>query len=149
MYSLHCDVEFYTGDFFFRGCFLLVLVVREYSVLRTSFKENNGLQLQCAQILISMSRTINPFYLGTLPKAMANLCRGAPNTTEGIEMTLTFPMKRCRRWSGCKKSTKSRLTVKMATVMVERLHLSRAKVKQICIGSSLLLSRCKRRQACT
>lgn len=33
--------------------------------------------MQCAQILISMSRTINPFYLGTLPKAMANLCRGS------------------------------------------------------------------------
>lgn len=99
--------------FFFSGCFLLVLVVHKYSVLRTtSFKENNQLQRRCAQILISMSRARNPLYPIILPKVMANLCRGAPNTTEGIETSLTFPAKHRRRWSGCITSAKARLRVK-------------------------------------
>lgn len=55
------------------------------------------------QILISMSRAINPFYLIIPPKVIANLCRGAPNTTEGTEGVfdifddITLPMGKVRK----------------------------------------------------
>lgn len=136
--------------FFFSGCFLLVLVVHKYSVLRTtSFKENNELQRRCAQILISTSRAINPLYPIILPKVMANLCRGGSKYNrrdrDVFDISGETPPSMERVHNVCKSSAHG----ENATVMVGRLHPSSAKVKQIRPGSSLSLSRRKRRQACT